>query len=135
MTRYRKGLFADTKGFTLLEILFVLVIVAFLTVITLERWEELVDEHRMRAVSACVAELNARETMVWAQALVSTRHWPGDEFLFSKLDGDLGRDFHWAKSGPLIQGGRIVFQGHITVALERLPSTAQSPGRWRIHEP
>ncbi|WP_459922324.1 type II secretion system protein [Desulfatiferula olefinivorans] len=135
MNRCRYDRLVGPQGFTLLEVLFVLVIVAFLTVITLERWDELVEEHRIRAVSACVAELNARETMVWAQTLVSTGHWPGDEFLFSKLDNDLGRDFHWAKSGPLIQGGRIVFQGHIAVALERLPSTAQTPGRWRVHEP
>lgn len=125
----------DDRGFTLIEILFVLLIVGFLTVISLEKWDQLVERHGQMALFGGVAELNARETMLWAKDRVSKQSWRNDVTFFSTMDTDLGRDFEWLAPGPSPAGGRLSFQGRFTVDLERRPSTAQSPGRWTAHDP
>jgi prepilin-type N-terminal cleavage/methylation domain-containing protein len=124
----------DARGFTLLEILFVLVIVGFLAVITLERWDALLVRNQTMAVYAAVAELNARETLVWARVKISETGWQGDASLFSEFDADLGEDFSWTGSPPLTSGGQISFQDRFMVSLARNPSTSRTPGRWTIHD-
>jgi prepilin-type N-terminal cleavage/methylation domain-containing protein len=125
----------DHRAFTLLEILFVLLIVAFLTAATLKHWDSLIEHHQTMAVVAGVAELNARETFIWAKTLVSEPGWQDDDGIFMQIDTDLGKDFTWQAPGPSAAGGRLAFQNRFVEKLERLPSTAQNPGRWRIHEP
>ena len=135
MNQHRDGKFHDSNAFTLLEVLFVLLIIGFLAAGSLYRWDYLVNKYGRMVVHAGVAELNSRETLVWAKVVVSDKGWQDDALLFSKLDKNLGEDYTWLDHGPDNHGGRISFQDMFTFVLVRLPSTATSPGNWRKHEP
>jgi prepilin-type N-terminal cleavage/methylation domain-containing protein len=135
MIHHREGRISNENAFTLLEILFVLIIIGFLTAGFLKRWDELVERYGRMAVLAGVAELNYREKMVWAKAVVSKEGWQGDAALFSELDTDLGDDFMWMDKRPTITGGHLAFQDIFTFDLSRTPSTAETPGRWINHGP
>lgn len=133
MNQHQEGQKLNEKAFTLLEILFVLLIVGFLAAESLRRWDELIEKHGRMAVFAGVAELNSRETMMWAKVMVSEKGWLGDAALFSEFDTDLGKDFKWLKPGPSVQGGRLSFQDRFIVEVGRVQSSKEHPGRWQIH--
>ena len=135
MDHHHDEVLYNDLAFTLLEILFVLLIIGFLAAGALKRWDSMVEEYGRMVVHAGVAELNAREKFVWAKAVVSEKGWQGDAGLFSSLDTNLGKDYVWMGKGPGITGGRLLFQGRFRFSLDRFPSTAKTPGRWKNHEP
>lgn len=135
MNRLQEGIAIGKKAFTLLEILFVLLIIGFLAAGSLNRWDAMIDEYGRMVVYAGVAELNAREKFVWAKAVVSEEGWQGDAALFSILDTDLGNDFTWMDQEPTVTGGRLAFQDMFTFDLDRMPSKTETPGRWMNHGP
>lgn len=131
----REGKMSDKNAFTLLEVLFVLLIVGFLAAGSLRHWNKMIEEYGWQVAYAGVAELNAREKLIWARAVVSDSGWHDDVILFSTLETDLGNDFNWRSNDPTITGGQLEFQDMFTFELRRLPSSHKTPGHWRIHEP
>ncbi|MBU1172921.1 MAG: type II secretion system GspH family protein [Proteobacteria bacterium] len=130
---HRRSVFAlDEKAFTLLEILFVLLIVGFLAAASLKRFGELTDKHVKMGLIAGRAELNARESLIWANGKLSKTGWQDDATLFSFMDTDLGKDYAWTMD-PSAKGGRLVFLGRYSRDLDREASTKAHPGRWRVH--
>lgn len=132
---HKDGTQCNDKAFTLLEILFVLLIIGFLSAGSLRKWDAMVEEYGRMVVNAGVAELNAREKFVWAMAVVSKEGWQSDAALFSHLDTNLGKDYAWIGQGPVMDGGRLSFQDRFVFSLVRFPSRAKTPGRWQNHEP
>jgi hypothetical protein len=56
--------------------------------------------------------------------------WLDDATLFSRIDTDLGADYHWSPKAK-IDGGKLHFK-HQMVKLKRSPSTVTSFGKWEI---
>jgi hypothetical protein len=83
-----------------------------------------------KALRAAVAELNTRERIVWLNIKNSQAMWLEDATLFSRIDTDLGADYHWSPRAK-IDGGKLHFK-HQMVKLKRSPSTATSFGKWEI---
>ena len=135
MDHQHDGPVRNNRAFSLLEILFVLLIIGFLAAGSLKRWDALVEEYGRMVVYAGTAELNAREKFVWAKAVISEKGWQSDDTLFLRLDTNLGKDYVWLEKGPSIDGGRFAFQDRFRYTLVRFPSTAENPGRWQNHEP
>jgi prepilin-type N-terminal cleavage/methylation domain-containing protein len=119
-------------GFTLMEIIAVLVIISTIAAIAVPKFIDLDENAKDRAISAGLSELNGRETMVWADLKVAGAYG-SDSDVFSVIDYYLGSDYGW-NAGPVrgaSGGGTLVFLGTRQANLDRIDSTEESPARWR----
>lgn len=117
------------KGFTLLEIIAVLVIVAVLAGVAIPRYVSLDDSAKQKAIDAGIAELNGRETLTWSNIKISGEGFKGDVLLFPLMDTSLGGDYTW-NGGVGAGGGELVFRNSAGVTLTRSEATTLEPAVW-----
>ena len=124
-------LLADRTGFTLIEIIAVLVIISTIAAIAVPKYIDLDENAKDRAISSGVAELNGREALTWANLRVAGAY-SSDNDVFTAVDYYIGSDYSWG-AGPnrgAGGGGTLVFQGTKNVVLDRTDSSADNPARW-----
>ena len=118
------------KGFTLLEIIAVLVILSVLAAVAIPRYMSLDESARQRAIDAGIAELNGRETLIWSNIKITNSGYVDDATLFPILSTTLGNDYSWVGGPPGRGGGTLRFKVSITVPLTRTESSETKPGSW-----
>ena len=119
----------NKSGFTLIEILVVLVILGVLVAIAQSKLIDIEGTAADRALKAGVMELNAREKLTWADYKFASNVWPGDNAIFTAIDKNLGAGYTWI-AAPDSSGGTLQFKSK-TVILTRTPSTEASAGLWK----
>jgi prepilin-type N-terminal cleavage/methylation domain-containing protein len=119
----------NRKGFTLIEILAVMVILSVIISISIQRFDLLADNTIKKILATAIRELNIRETLVWTQFKLSTAGYPGDEAVFKQVDKNLGQGFYWDPAADT--GGGSLQYGSASIDLLRTPSTNTSAGSWR----
>ena len=118
------------KGFTLVEIIAVLVILSVLASVAIPRYISLDESARQRAIDAGIAELNGRETLTWSNLKIALTGYTDDAALFPILDTTLGNDYSWVGGPPDKDGGTLRFKASIEVPLGRTESNDIQPGFW-----
>jgi len=118
----------NRKGFTLIEIMAVMVIISVLAGVGMRKFDQVSESASAKALEQGLSELNSRELLTWALVKFSDQRWISDEALFAQLDKNMGEGYQWS-SGPSAAGGTL----HMTsasITLARTPSTVSSAGKW-----
>ena len=121
----------DQNGFTLIEIITVLVILGVMASYVSQKFVDLDETAQNKALSVGISELNSRESLIWAKIKMQEGGWLNDQSLFASLDTNLGSAYSW--NPVAANGGTLHFRTEKAV-LERIPSSNIAPGKWRIIE-
>lgn len=118
----------NQKGFTLIEIICVLIIMGVIASVAIKKLDLLTDKADLTAIETGVRELKVRESVTWLQIKLSDTGYTDDLDVFNAVDKDLGQGYFW-DPGPDISGGRLHFKSQ-SVNLNRVQSTPKSPASW-----
>jgi prepilin-type N-terminal cleavage/methylation domain-containing protein len=123
-----KGKVGNQQGFTLIEIISVLIILGVMVSVIIKKFDFLQDNASITALQAGIQELKARESVAWFKLKLSDNGYTNDADVFSAVNKNIGTEYNW-DIGPGISGGRLQFKSQ-SVDLNRIPSTPNSPGSW-----
>ena len=119
----------DNRGFTLIELMAVLVIMGVFASVAIKKYNNFTDNAIIMQFDRVERELNLREMMVFIDLRISEDGYIDDATLHGMIDYNLGVA-QWV--GPASRtGGRVRIQG-ITRLLVRVESTNRKPAEWKL---
>jgi prepilin-type N-terminal cleavage/methylation domain-containing protein len=118
----------NQKGFTLIELISVMIIMGVVASVSIQKFDLLSDSASQQALYSGIKELNIRESLTWTNLKISNAGYISDMELFPLIDTNLGSIYNW-NPGPTIGGGTLHFRMH-SKTLMRIASTETSAGRW-----
>lgn len=116
----------NQKGFTLVEILAVLVILGVIVGMVIPKFISIDKNAEKQGINMAIVDLNGQEMKVWTEGKFNNG-WT-DQKIFSNVDYQI-KGYTWINIG--ISGGELEF-GQTTAQLNRTPSTLQEPARWSL---
>ena len=125
----------NRQGFTLIEIIAVLVILGILAAVIVPRYIDLEVSSKKRSLEAAMAKLNCRECLVWAETKISGSstatavvtsivHTNSDSHLY------LGEDYKWDDDPS--DGSAVLDFKKQKANLTRQAETDTSPAVWTL---
>jgi len=125
------------NGFTLIEVIAVLVLLGILAAIAVPKYIDMADNAKDRALDAGIAELNGREALAWGQQMLATAGYTAssEALIQTAVGNDLnqgsGTDYTLTVNANTI-AGTMQFQGYPSTALPltRTVSTSTAPATW-----
>ena len=115
----------NEKGFTLIEIIAVLVILGILAAVAIPKYISMMDQARISSAQAAIAELKARSSNYYASQMLSGAGatTPGAVLASIQANSNVGSDFALSESA---NGSDIV----ITVTTVKNNSIPSTSGTW-----
>ena len=129
-----KSILKNKQGFTLIEIMAVLVIMGVMGSVLVSKINDITGTADLRALDTGIAELNAREMLYWTNAKFAPGGWSGNGsdggvWAVMVLNTDLGFEYSWTPDPPNIGGAALSF-GSQSIPLNRAVSTNIAAARW-----
>ena len=116
----------NQKGFTLIEIMAVMIILGILVTFGVTKFIRIDHTAELRGLEIGLRELNTREKLVWTNLKISSTSYNDEEMdtiIIEEVDLNM-TDYKWTGNGVLSLGGT-------SFTLERIPATRKHPGEWR----
>jgi prepilin-type N-terminal cleavage/methylation domain-containing protein len=118
----------NQKGFTLIELISILIILGVIGSVAIEKYENLTHTAIERVLATAVRELNVRESLIWTNMKISSDGYTNDADVYALLDTDLGPRVNW-NPGPNIGGGTLHCES-ASIVLTRTPSSITEAANW-----
>ena len=119
------------RGFTLIEVIAVLVLLGILAAIAVAKYIDMAASARDKAIDAGVSEMNGREALTWGNNMLADGGWTADALpADTNLNTGGGTDYAWSGTDPTPAGGTLTFQTGSAIPLTRTPSTGTQPAVW-----
>ena len=126
---FKPKLLQNNTGFTLIEILSVMMIMGVIASVGVKKFDILSETATINALQSGIRELRTRETVAWTKIKLSITGYTNDAKVNDKVDKNIGQGYSW-NPGPDISGGRLHFKS-LSIHLDRVRSTINSPGSWK----
>jgi len=117
----------NNKGFTLVEILAVIIILGIMAVVAVPKFMNMEGNAANRMLEQSLVEINQREEHYWMQLKLSSDGYIDDATLFTAMDYTVG-DLTWTE-GPTLTGGKLSLNGYV-ISITRVPSMRNHPAIW-----
>jgi len=117
------------NGFTLIEILSVMVIMSVMVSVGIKKFDLLTGSADLTALQVGIRELNMRETVAWSKIKLSDAGYTNDAEVYNAVDKNIGQGYEWNPTAG-ISGGRLHFKSQ-SIELNRVASASNSPGSWK----
>jgi len=119
----------NQKGFTLIELISIMIILGVLGSVAIRKYDNLTNTANERVLAVTVKELNARESLIWANMKISNEGYTNDTDVYTALNTDIGSRLKW-NPGPTIDGGTLHIESQ-SIVLNRNHSTNSAAGKWQ----
>jgi prepilin-type N-terminal cleavage/methylation domain-containing protein len=124
----KKFLSRNQKGFTLIELISIMIILGVIGSVAIRKYENLTHTASERVLASAVKELNARESLIWAKMKISSDGYSNDADVYAALNPDLGSRVKW-NPGPNIEGGTLHCES-ASCTLTRTSSSITAAAKW-----
>ena len=119
----------NQKGFTLIEIISVMIIMGVVASVSIQKFDIVTDTADARALHLGIKELNIRESLTWSNIKISADGYTTDVDLYDLVDPILDGKYQWNTGPDRMAGGTLRFNTQF-IALNRQQSTESAAGKW-----